>query len=506
MEAKCGICLAPMDAKCVEDPISVLPCMHSFHTDCIEAYISQNTTADPPLTWDTLPCPRCKMTPAQAKSAESNLPDADTLQDGTDSGMPFLSQASVVTRPDAQPLGHAPVSESLDGWSQEAPFPGAESTLPELSGRMPPSGIVSAAASSQTEIPSTQPSPPSPKALVATIPDVELVRTGVQNYPFEVQNSSKELTVWCSWCATPCRYQDCRLRSKQKGTWRCEKCNAKCTSLSRFFGTWPTPEFDMLTEEVQADFFKSVRDKTGPQANTACIMLLKSYEKEETYYENGGQFLPLAAWERQGFNIHDIETKSKSHNISQHEVLGTVYRVEILNKGKRGSQGWEKGEQHRVTGKKQKIDEKVKQLTLEHFATSAPGGELPEAEQGEEAEVAEKHSDSDGSSSSSSSSSSSNSSSSSPEKKKKKKKKSKKAMKKKGRKQSKKEKKVAAKKAKEQAKKAAEKAKLAAEKEAAKAAQLVEKEKKEIAKKEEEQKRMASAILKKVLSRILIEL
>ena len=80
---------------------------------------------------------------------------------------------------------------------------------------------------------------------------------------------------------------------------------------------------------------------------------------------------------------------------------------------------------------------------------------------------------------------------------------------KKSRKQDKKEKKAAAKKAKEQLKKAAEKAKKADEKEAAKAAtkasQLAEKEKREIAKKEEEQKRLASTILKKVLSIILIE-
>ena len=57
--------------------------------------------------------------------------------------------------------------------------------------------------------------------------------------------------------------------------------------------------------------------------------LLEGIEKKEDNFSEGGQFLPLSVWERKGFDVHSIETKSLPQDISEHPVLGTTYRVRL---------------------------------------------------------------------------------------------------------------------------------------------------------------------------------
>ena len=73
---------------------------------------------------------------------------------------------------------------------------------------------------------------------------------------------------------------------------------------------------------------------TGAQAakHAESILVAAEIEKEEFY--DGGEYLPLDVWAHRGFNKARIETLSKDEDIREDVVMGTVYRVKILVKGK----------------------------------------------------------------------------------------------------------------------------------------------------------------------------
>ena len=55
----------------------------------------------------------------------------------------------------------------------------------------------------------------------------------------------------------------------------------------------------------------SIRDMDGPSAQKKATEVLESFEAHTEYYDDGGQFLPLAVWANQGYNVEDIENKSQ---------------------------------------------------------------------------------------------------------------------------------------------------------------------------------------------------
>ena len=56
-----------------------------------------------------------------------------------------------------------------------------------------------------------------------------------------------------------------------------------------------------------------------------------------------GQFLPLAKWAHDGFDSETIKAKSLPDDVIEHAVLGTCYRVSILEKTERGIAGTDRG-------------------------------------------------------------------------------------------------------------------------------------------------------------------
>lgn len=54
--------------------------------------------------------------------------------------------------------------------------------------------------------------------------------------------------------------------------------------------------------------------------------------KEESVerYSLGGQWLPLGVWAQRGFDADRIKDRSLQHNVREDPLLGTVYRVPIL--------------------------------------------------------------------------------------------------------------------------------------------------------------------------------
>ena len=58
--------------------------------------------------------------------------------------------------------------------------------------------------------------------------------------------------------------------------------------------------------------------------------VVATHRVEEKYYAEGGKFLPLDAWNVQGFDTEAIKARSATEDTMRHPVLGMVYRVQIL--------------------------------------------------------------------------------------------------------------------------------------------------------------------------------
>jgi hypothetical protein len=195
-----------------------------------------------------------------------------------------------------------------------------------------------------------------------------------------------------------------------------------------------------VQKEDQQQFFIAAHDMNGSEAAAACDVLITAMEETREFYIEGGEYLPLGVWMTRGFDAVHIKERSRDSDVIQDPVLGTVYRVRILQRGNAGS---------RTTLTTRNLKRKQGQLDNISGAGSS-NDHLPPPEE----EPADVPALMDGTAESvdKSSDSSSSSSSSSSSDKKKKKKSNKKGKKGKKNKKDKKDKKKAKKEAKKEAK------------------------------------------------------
>jgi hypothetical protein len=71
------------------------------------------------------------------------------------------------------------------------------------------------------------------------------------------------------------------------------------------------------------------------QANERFIGM-QSIEEHGEYYDDAGEWLPLAVWGTRGFDMEAIQEKSRPQDRRSHAVLGEIFRVAILKSGHRG--------------------------------------------------------------------------------------------------------------------------------------------------------------------------
>lgn len=135
----------------------------------------------------------------------------------------------------------------------------------------------------------------------------------------------------CFRCNLPCDPWKSRLQSKQKQAWLCSKCNSKCTLMNRAGITLNAIENLTLSKEQKIEFWRSAA--RGQAAIKELFhRAVKQAEVVEELTENGGAFLPLAAWAAKGYDCDAIKNLSTPENIQHHPVLGTCYRVVIYAK------------------------------------------------------------------------------------------------------------------------------------------------------------------------------
>jgi hypothetical protein len=80
--------------------------------------------------------------------------------------------------------------------------------------------------------------------------------------------------VMCADCRRPCHFTKCRLLSKAKGLFRCSNCGTKSVQLRRAFGTWPTEQFGLLSEEHACVSYRR------------CLCSVRPFERYNRYSHN----------------------------------------------------------------------------------------------------------------------------------------------------------------------------------------------------------------------------
>ena len=166
----------------------------------------------------------------------------------------------------------------------------------------------------------------------------------------------QDYRVRCGDCGTDVEIDDkVRLRAKGQNKYRCSRCGVHITQLSREFGSWPTETFQALDADAKTQFYKSIRDDTNAkEIKEKCVQYLRGYEHHEDWYAEGGEFLPLGVWAKNGYNTQDIEDKSYPWDIREHRVLGTTFRVPIYSAGHRGAKGKAREEENSGAGPSRK--------------------------------------------------------------------------------------------------------------------------------------------------------
>jgi len=99
---------------------------------------------------------------------------------------------------------------------------------------------------------------------------------------------------------------------------------------------------------------KSLDGKDGPAAVSFAKERLQKYESHNSYYQDGGEYLPLSVCSSRGFDADAIKLHSQPEDVKEHSVLGTCYRVSILSTGRAGQQGQKRESEGEVVDRRRK--------------------------------------------------------------------------------------------------------------------------------------------------------
>ena len=347
----CAICQDPLRDMMEH---TSLECGHIYHTCCISTYCGELAQS-----LHTIECPLCKRTalqmraasqaafPTQADSAadaeaesaadatvDLEVPNAQPHPSALESDLEMLSPTVVwngPSSPDAtQPPPAAPSSPDATQPQQDAPeAPTVEPSLPASDA--PPSPAASDALELST---AASAAPPTPAAS-----DAPTVASSypASDVPLDRRPPYAQFDVFCGTCGSNVQISKARCRSKLRQRWECSKCEVKLSQLRRAFGSWPVEGFTKMTREDQQAFFRDCKDMGAEDMlrNATERMHIRE-DTQEQYYQNGGKCLPLAVWEKKGYDPELIKSRSAPDDIREHPVLGTTYRLKIVELGDRG--------------------------------------------------------------------------------------------------------------------------------------------------------------------------
>ena len=132
----------------------------------------------------------------------------------------------------------------------------------------------------------------------------------------------------CCKCKSLVDPLDARLIGRKQGVWQCKVCSSRYSQLHRRFGGWPPAQFREISEEERTEFWKQaaiVADSKGLER-----LVVKTLEARVVAGRSAGsrgQYLPLGAYEKMGFDTQAIQERCS--DVREHPILGTTYRVDV---------------------------------------------------------------------------------------------------------------------------------------------------------------------------------
>jgi hypothetical protein len=123
------------------------------------------------------------------------------------------------------------------------------------------------------------------------------------------------------------------------------------TGMNRTWAGWPTEAFRKLGKEEQEMFYKDAAGSGVKVARLKYAAAVSSFEEHSEWYQEGGEYLPLAVWAARGFNPELISLESKECDVKRNlPQLGDCYRVKIMSAGMSGKKGSRREEENSVSG------------------------------------------------------------------------------------------------------------------------------------------------------------
>ena len=153
-----------------------------------------------------------------------------------------------------------------------------------------------------------------------------------------------EPTLFCSLCNGEVEMSKARLRSKRREEWQCLECRSTMTKVYR--NPKGSIDFTKCDKDKIHKFFEDCKGKHQHEIHLLASDLMSTYQHEEAYWNDGGEFLPLGVWSTRGFDVAQIEALSQPCDVRHHPVLGKTYRVVIFAAGSKGAQGRSQSSNH----------------------------------------------------------------------------------------------------------------------------------------------------------------
>lgn len=157
-----------------------------------------------------------------------------------------------------------------------------------------------------------------------------------------------EEQVTCFKCGLDKPLSGCTRKSKK---YLCHQCNSAASTLSRaIIGGFDGKMLSELDENAQQEFWRNAAGASKSALATLYHGTVRALKSQSVTDENRGKFMPLAYWQRKGFDIDLIEKNSAPEDIENHPVIGMTYRVHIH--GTADVRKKELAEEQQVSGEK----------------------------------------------------------------------------------------------------------------------------------------------------------
>lgn len=148
--------------------------------------------------------------------------------------------------------------------------------------------------------------------------------------------------IVCQTCGQSGPQETMRVISKNMQWYKCAGCHTKQQTLRRMCGEWPINEFSLLSVDDQQSFMSKLTGKSSTDIASILEETLERVENRCEKFSEGGSFLPLSVWERQGWDPETIKNKSRPSDIREDERFGLLYRVPVFWHGTECSRGFQR--------------------------------------------------------------------------------------------------------------------------------------------------------------------